>query len=161
MHPDEPGHTSRVHLAEWRQWWASRGETELMELLTDRWDPFADETIRDAARPELAKLVRHLHEGATLIETQRSLNEIRRQYQSHRRGQKVDQPRPRRRAPLGGLVRGGDWRASGAVTESCASVPECTLNLRPLSERQSERSQSERLLVGGTGSLQSRKKRDR
>jgi hypothetical protein len=41
------------------------------------------------------------------------------------------------------------------------SVPECTLNLRPLSERQSERSQSERLLVGGTGSLQSRKKRDR
>jgi len=88
MHPDEPGHTWRVHLAHWRQWWASRGETELMELLTDRWDPFADETIRDAARPELAKLVRHLHEGATLIETQRSLNEIRRQYQSHRRGQK-------------------------------------------------------------------------
>lgn len=59
-----------------------------MELLAGRWDPFADETVRVAARPELAKLVRDLHEGATLIETQRSLNEIRRQYQPHRRGQK-------------------------------------------------------------------------
>lgn len=59
-----------------------------MELLAGRWDLFADETIRDAARHNLAKLVRDLHEGATLIETQRSLNEIRRQYQPDRRGQK-------------------------------------------------------------------------
>ena len=75
-------------LADWRQWWADRGESELLDLLRQRWDPFADESFREAVQPELAVLARKLHEGATLIETQRSLNELRRRYQPERRGQK-------------------------------------------------------------------------
>jgi hypothetical protein len=77
-----------VLLGEWRQWWATRGESELIELLAERWDPFADEALREAARPQLAKLARDLHEGASLIETQRSLNEIRREHQTQRLGRK-------------------------------------------------------------------------
>ena len=75
-------------LGEWQQWWAGSGESEVMSLLSERWDPFADEVFSEVARPALAKLVRDLHEGASLIETQRSLNEIRRQQQPERSGQK-------------------------------------------------------------------------
>lgn len=77
-----------VLLAEWRKWWAERGEAELTELLSERWDPFAEESFRETIRPELAKLVRDLHEGASLIEVQRSLNELRRKGQPERRGRK-------------------------------------------------------------------------
>jgi hypothetical protein len=83
-----------VLLAEWRQWWATSGESELMALLAERWDPFADETVRESAPPQLAKLVRDLHEGASLIETQRALNGIRREYQPERQGQRwIDRDR--------------------------------------------------------------------
>src|SRR5205823_1392278 len=79
---------SPVLLAEWRRWWAEEGEAGLMELLCQRWDPFTDESFKTAAAPDLAKLVRQLHEGASLVDVARSLNELRRQYQPERRGQK-------------------------------------------------------------------------
>lgn len=88
MTPADEADNRGMLLGEWRRWWSTRGESELMQLLSERWDVFADETIREAARPQLAKLVRDLHEGASLIETQRSLNQIRRRYQPERRGQK-------------------------------------------------------------------------
>lgn len=80
--------TGGVLLAEWRAWWIERGEAELSELLSQRWDPFADEGFRESVQPQLAKLARDLHEGANLVEVGRSLNELRRQQQPERRGQK-------------------------------------------------------------------------
>jgi hypothetical protein len=77
-----------VVLAEWRRWWATRGESELAELLRQRWDPFADGSFEAAVTPHLAKLARDLHEGASLLDVQRSLNELRRRYQPERHGQK-------------------------------------------------------------------------
>jgi hypothetical protein len=77
-----------VLLAEWRQWWADRGEAELVELLRQRWDPYTDESFEAAITPHLRTLARELHEGASLLDIQRSLNELRRRYQPDRSGQK-------------------------------------------------------------------------
>jgi hypothetical protein len=77
-----------VLLAEWRRWWADRGEFELVEVLRERWDPYADGAFEAAVAPELARFARDLHEGASLLDVQWSLSELRRQHQPERYGRK-------------------------------------------------------------------------
>lgn len=77
-----------VLLAEWRKWWKTSGQRELRELLADNWDPFADEGFRREADDQLAALARHLHEGATLLDVQVFLHDLRRSRWPERMGRK-------------------------------------------------------------------------
>ena len=83
-----PSDTDGVLLAEWRTWWSEHGERELHDLLQERWDPFGDESFRASAAPELFRLARNLHEGATLVDVQTFLNDLRRRQSPERTGHK-------------------------------------------------------------------------
>lgn len=83
------GYFSDVLLAEWRDWWARSGEQELRALLTANWDVLQDDP--EAAQrfdDHLLPLARHLHEGATRLDVQVYLRDVRSQWQPSRYGRK-------------------------------------------------------------------------
>jgi hypothetical protein len=75
-------------LAEWRKWWETSGEQQLSDLLRENWDPFEDESFRAQAQEQLLPLARQLHEGATLVDVQVFLNDLRRTQWPRRTGRK-------------------------------------------------------------------------
>ncbi len=81
-------HTVGMLLGEWRAWWKASGEQQLRDLLRENWDPFADANFRLAADDQLLRLTRRLHEGATLVDVQVFLHELRRTQWPERMGRK-------------------------------------------------------------------------
>jgi hypothetical protein len=75
-------------LGEWRAWWKASGEQQLRDLLRENWDPFADPSFRVAAEDQLLPLARRLHEGATLVDVQTFLHDLRRTRWPERMGRK-------------------------------------------------------------------------
>ena len=75
-------------LAEWRAWWKSSGADQLSNLLRENWDPFGDSSFRTYAEERLFDLARSLHEGATLVDVQVFLHDLRRSHWPERTGRK-------------------------------------------------------------------------
>ena len=75
-------------LGEWRAWWKESGEQELRRLLFENWDPFGDADFRVVADDRLLPLARRLHEGASLVEVQTFLHDLRRTRWPERMGRK-------------------------------------------------------------------------
>src|SRR5437899_3022071 len=82
------GHTRRVNLAEWRNWWRRSGEQQLRHLLRKQWDPFEDPEFEASAGHKLRDLGRRLHEGATVVDVRVFLSELRNTRWPERRGRK-------------------------------------------------------------------------
>jgi len=64
------------------------GAAELRQLLDETWDPFQDASFRAEAEPRLFGLARRLHEGATLLDVQILLHDLRRTRWPERTGRK-------------------------------------------------------------------------
>jgi hypothetical protein len=64
-------------LGEWREWWETSGEQQLSDLLRENWDPFEDEGFRVQAQEQLLPLAKQLHEGATRVDVQVFLHDLR------------------------------------------------------------------------------------
>lgn len=77
-----------MNLAEWLAWWRRSAERELKELLVESWDPFADPDFRSSAEARLVDLGRRLHEGATRVDVQVFLRDLRRTRWPRRTGRK-------------------------------------------------------------------------
>jgi hypothetical protein len=75
-------------LAEWRAWWMKTGAAEFRQLLDENWDPFQDATFRSETEPRLFELARRLHEGATVVDVQILLHDLRRSRWPERMGRK-------------------------------------------------------------------------
>jgi len=75
-------------LGEWRAWWKASGEEQLERLLRENWDPFHDASFRVDAQERLFALARNLHEGATLVDVQAFLHDLRRARWPERMGRK-------------------------------------------------------------------------
>jgi hypothetical protein len=75
-------------LGEWRAWWKESGNQGLEDLLSESWDPFADAEFRIAAAERLQVLGRRLHEGATLVDVQTFLHDLRRTRWPERMGRR-------------------------------------------------------------------------
>jgi hypothetical protein len=82
------GDTSGVLLAEWRTWWNSIGRQQLSDLLSTSWDPFADASFRDHVTPQIDALGRRLHEGASALDVQVFLRDLRHTKWPNRTGRK-------------------------------------------------------------------------
>jgi len=82
------GDTSKMLLAEWRAWWKESGAEQLDSLLWENWDPFREDSFRADAGTELFILARRLHEGATLVDVQDFLHDLRRKGWPERMGRK-------------------------------------------------------------------------
>ncbi len=75
-------------LAEWRAWWKRSGAEQLRDLLRESWDPFEDAGFRAEAEDRLLALGRTLHEGASLVDVQVFLHDLRRSRWPERMGRK-------------------------------------------------------------------------
>jgi hypothetical protein len=100
-----------VNLAEWRRWWRDGGEEELHELLQENWDPFGDAEFRASTADEIARLARHLHEGAGVVDVRVFLTGLRHTKWPERIGRKWMTPDRRVAEKLVSWYRGatGEW----------------------------------------------------
>jgi hypothetical protein len=77
-----------MQLGEWHEWWKRSGARQLDELLHQSWDPFQDDSFRLDTQDQLVVLARNLHEGATRIDVQAFLHDLRRTQWPDRVGRK-------------------------------------------------------------------------
>jgi hypothetical protein len=66
-----------MNLAEWFAWWNRTGERQLGLLLAKDWEPFKDPDFRQTSESRLIELGRKLHEGATRVDVQVYLQDLR------------------------------------------------------------------------------------
>jgi hypothetical protein len=75
-------------LGEWRAWWKKVGREQLVALLSEAWDPFADAAFRHEAEGQLDALGKLLHEGANALDVMLFLHDLRHTRWPERMGRK-------------------------------------------------------------------------
>ena len=126
-------------LAEWRAWWKKSGAEQLSGLLEESWDPFQDGRFRAEAEAQLFTLARRLHEGATLVDVQQFLHDLRRSRWPARMGRKWTSreivlrrsvPHLNETLPTAACARPGAF--SGLAAEHATAPQSCGANVTGL-----------------------------